>query len=294
MNACVLLLALIVGTWNGNWFPSGRAEHRDTPENEAKTIAAAAEMLRKGLEELDPERKEEVVLCLNEMRGPRVVSNLVAQIGWPKLRPAIVTGYRRRDRFDQQQDAIVTTLPVASAHWSVYRHGKKGEVTPPRGYAYIAIAVSDLANPSNFPGLSELRVYCTHLKSEYGATTEELKRQNRLKRARAVEQILETEKPPRKKGAPRSAVVLAGDINADFSQATFRADTLFATLEQAGFANPLAELAPGDRNTHPSKRYGPSTLDYIFCRELPKPERIYIAPRCSASDHRALFYQFNL
>ena len=40
-----MLAALVVGTWHGNWFPSGRAEHRAHPDVEAATIEAAAKML---------------------------------------------------------------------------------------------------------------------------------------------------------------------------------------------------------------------------------------------------------
>ena len=35
MNFILLLAAVVVGTWNGNWFPSGRAEHRAHPDVEA-------------------------------------------------------------------------------------------------------------------------------------------------------------------------------------------------------------------------------------------------------------------
>ena len=85
---------------------------------EAATITAAAKMLAGGLKAVDPAGTNDVILCLNEIRGPKAASNLVAQIGREDLRVAVVSGYRRRDRFDQQQDVIATTLPVAEAHWS--------------------------------------------------------------------------------------------------------------------------------------------------------------------------------
>ena len=278
MNSMAILLALIVGVWNSNWFPSGRAEHRAEPEVEAKTIAVAAEMLKKGLEELDPTHTEDVILCLNEMRGPRVVSNLVAAIGWPRLESAVVTGYRRRDRFDQQQDAIATTLPVEAAHWSVYKHRR--DCWPPRGYAFLAV--------------SNLHVYCTHLKSEYGATSEELREANREKRAYSIEQLITCEKPPRKKDAPPPpAVIIAGDMNADFSKAQFKKEKFFKRLDAAGFSNPLAALPAERRDTHPSKRWGANTLDYIFLRGLGEPTRVFTAPLSEASDHCALFYRID-
>ena len=80
-NGLILVAAIVVGTWNGNWFPSGRAEHRAHPDVEAATISAAAKMLAGGLQEVDPAGTNDIILCLNEIRGPKVASNLVAQIG---------------------------------------------------------------------------------------------------------------------------------------------------------------------------------------------------------------------
>ena len=114
MNAISLIAAVVVGTWNGNWFPSGRAEHRAHPDVEAATISASARMLADGLRGIDPEGTNDVILCLNEIRGPSAASNLVAQIGRSGLRVMSISGYRRRDRFDQQQDVIATT----SCCWS--------------------------------------------------------------------------------------------------------------------------------------------------------------------------------
>ena len=121
LNSILVVFSIVIGTWNGNWFPSGRAEHRAHPDVEAATITAAAKMLVGGLKAVDPMGTNDVILCLSEIRGPKAASNLVEQIGRKDLRVAIVSGYRRRDRFDQQQDVIVTTLPVAEAHWSKWK-----------------------------------------------------------------------------------------------------------------------------------------------------------------------------
>ena len=40
---------VVVGTWNGNWFPSGRAEHRAHPSVELATTEVAANMLSSAL-----------------------------------------------------------------------------------------------------------------------------------------------------------------------------------------------------------------------------------------------------
>ena len=268
--------AVVVGTWNGNWFPSGRAEHRAHPDVEAATITAAAKMLAAGLKTVDPAGTNDVILCLNEIRGPKAASNLVAQIGRKDLRVAVVSGYRRRDRFDQQQDVIATTLPVAEAHWSKWKVA--GKETPPRGYAFAAVVV-DPATTAN--------VYAVHLKSNYGATSKEIAALNRAKRTHAIAQLVEQEK--RKRGRPFRPVVVAGDMNADRWGKDFKDEELFGLLEKADFANPLADLPAASRGTHPSKRYGDSALDYVFCRGLRSIGQPRIVPNDELSDHYALF-----
>ena len=276
MNALLMLAAVVVGTWNGNWFPSGRAEHRAHPDVEAATITAAAKMLAEGLSAIDPEGTNDVVLCLHEMRGPKVASNLVAQIGRSGLRVAVISGYRRRDRFDQQQDVIATTLPVAEAHWSRWRG--RGKLTPPRGYAFAAVVV-DPATTAN--------VYAVHLKSNYGATTPEIAAANREKRAAGIAQIIEDER--QKRGRRARPVVVAGDMNADKWRREFANETLFTMLESAGFANLVETLPPDSRGTHPSKRYGNSALDYVFVRGMESAATPKIIPNDGLSDHYALF-----
>jgi len=275
LHAFLTLAAVVVGTWNGNWFPSGRAEHRAHPDVEEATSVAAAKMLAEGLQAVDPLGTNDVILCLNEIRGPRVASNLIARIGREGLHVAIVSGYRRRDRFDQQQDVIATTLPVAEAHWSRWKEA--GRQTPPRGYAFAAV-VLDAATTAN--------VYAVHLKSNYHATTPEAKAGNRAKRTASVSQIVELERP--KRGRTARPVILAGDMNADKWRKEFADEEIFSLLERAQFSNPLAQLPADARGTHPSARHGDSALDYVFCRGLTAGVPL-IVPNEGLSDHRALF-----
>ena len=274
--SAVLIAALVVGTWNGNWFPSGRAEHRAHPEVEDATIAAAAKMLAQGIAEADPSGDCDVILCLHEIRGPRVASNLVARIGRKGLRVAVVSGYRRRDRFDQQQDVIATTLPVASASWSRWRNA--GKETPPRGYAFASVVVEPSVTAN---------VYAVHLKSNYGANTQEKRDLNSAKRSRSIGQIIEQERP--KKGRKAPAVIVAGDMNSDKWRAEFAKEGLFGALEAAGFANPLEMLPANARGTYPSAKHGDSALDYIFVRGLDGRTPPRIVPNDGLSDHSALF-----
>ena len=274
MIAC--LLALIIGTWNGQWFPSGRAEHRADAKTEARTIQRAGKLLRQGLDEMDPSGKEDIILCLNEMRDRETVEALCAAIGREKLKLAIISGYRRRDRFDTQQDAIITTLPVPTAHWSKWKQKKK--LIPPRGYAYAEIAVTPAVTAA---------VYAVHLKSNYGATTEKIRADNRDKRSLPVAQLMEQEKP--KRGAAARATIVAGDFNADCWREDFSDETIFTAFASGGFLNALAALPEDERVTHPNRRYGDSVLDYVMLRAFKIVGKPLVVPVESVSDHYAVF-----
>ena len=276
LSALAVIAAVVVGTWNGNWFPSGRAEHRAHPAVEAATSLAAAKMLAEGLQAVDPEGTNDVILCLNEIRGPRAATNLVAQIGRKGLRVVTISGYRRRDRFDQQQDVIETTLPVVETHWSKWKDAQKA--TPPRGYAFASVVI-DPATTAN--------VYAVHLKSNYGATKPAIVQLNREKRTRAIGQIVEQEAPRRNRAS--APVVIAGDMNTDPWREEFRDEKTLGILEEAGFVNTLALLPEGKRGTHPTKRYGNSALDHIFCRGMDAVGAPCIIPNDELSDHQAVF-----
>ena len=268
-----ILAAVVVGTWNGRWFPSGRAEHRANPEVEAATVSAAGRMLKEALAEIDPEGTNDVILCLNEIRDPAAASNLVAAVGRKGLSVAVVTRYRRRDRFDMQQDVIATTLPVASAGWSRWRNAK--ELTPPRGYAFASVVVSPAVTAN---------VYAVHLKSNYGANTAFKRDMNRDKRTKAVEQLMAIERGRRLRPA-----IVAGDLNADCWRKEFAEEKIFELFAGASFFNVLSLLPEGERGTHPSRKWGDSALDYIMTRGFKVAVPPRIVPNDELSDHYAVF-----
>ncbi|MBO5643593.1 MAG: endonuclease/exonuclease/phosphatase family protein [Kiritimatiellae bacterium] len=280
-----ILFSLVVGTWNGNWFPSGRAEHRASPEKENETTRLAAEMLSKGLAKIDPEGDDDVVICLNEMRNASVVSNLISKMTRKDLYLSVITRYRRRDRFDQQQDAIITSMPVASKGWAVFKKSSDWQKNPPRGYAFSEV-ISDC-------GAVTTHVYSVHLKSEYGATSEQIRRSNRYKRGIAIEQIVNMEKPKgRGKKKQSSPVIIAGDLNADRWQEYFSKETLFHTLFNAGFLDAFEGLEKEKRSTRDSRKWGSSTIDYVFYRQVGEVKAVHVEKTNGASDHNAVFVLF--
>ena len=281
MTAFSIIAAVTVLTWNGQWFPSGRAEHRASPEAEARTVEAAGKMLGEALAKADPAGTNGVIICLNEIRGPKTAEDLVAKLGVTNLAVAVVTGYRRRDRFDQQQDVIATTLPVAGSGWSRWRNAKAE--TPPRGYAFADIVIE--------PAVTA-RVYAVHLKSNYGQTTETIAARNRVKRTGAVRQLVEQEKP--KRGRYRRPVIVAGDFNADARRAEFKKDVLFDVFEKAGFLDALDDIPAQERITYPKRgKFGGTTLDYIMFRSFGKPSAAGVVSASGISDHNAVFAVFD-
>lgn len=271
LSQFLAVAAIVVGTWNGKWFPSGRAEHRASPAVESATIAAAGRMIRSGLAKVDPEGTNDLILCFNEIRGPKAANGLCAAIGRTNLTVAVISGYRRRDRFDQQQDVIMTTLPVRKSNWSLWR--RPNRIFPPRGYAHAVIELS--------PG-REVAVYAIHLKSNYGATSEAIRRENRLKRTYPVEQLIAQERKT-------PFVIVAGDFNADCWRKEFTEETIFRDFAAAGYENPLSRLPKSERTTYPNRSFGGSTLDYVMVCGLRVVANPVIEPGGSISDHHAVF-----
>lgn len=265
-----LLLALIVGTWNGKWFPSGRADHRANPEVEAATIKSSGKMIARGLRQADTNGTEDVILVFNEIRNREVAEALVAAIGRTNLVMASISQYRRRNRLDYQQDFIATTLPVVEANWANWEY--RENANPPRGYAFASVVVE--------PAVTA-RVYAVHLKSNYGAKDPATALYNRLARSNAVEQVISRE-------SASKYVILAGDFNADKWKKEFTEEAVFPMLEKAGYANPLEQLSKRARWTYPNKRYGNSALDYIMVKGFDASEKPFKVPNDELSDHYLL------
>ncbi len=278
MPSLSLLLALVVGTWNGQWFPSGRAKHRASEAVESATIAAAGEMLGKGMSMADPSGTDDVVLCLSEIRDMKTAEALCRAIGRTNLHVSVVSAYRWRDRFDQQQNVIMTTIPEAKANWSRWKTWKSDN--PPRGFAHVDVQVAPAVTAS---------VYAVHLKSNYGQTTESERVSNRLKRGRAIGQLVNQEKP--KRGKYSCPVVIAGDFNADRFSKEFEDESVFRMLAAAEFVDAFDGLPAASCITHRGRgKFNPgSTLDYVYFRGFEKSGDAIIVPAAGISDHDAVF-----
>ena len=273
MLKCFLIFAVLAGSWNLKWFPSGRAEHRASARVESANIEDAADVIRANL------KGSGRVLFLQELRDAKACSNLVTAIGDTNLNVAVATAFRdfRDNRLQWQQLGIVTDLPVITAEW---RYSKKADgMFVPRGYAYALL-----------DGGEEGRIacFCVHLKSNYGAKKAAKKKENMLKREAAIRQVLAA---AGNCGADK--ILIAGDFNSDRFQKAFKDERMFPMLESAGFKDGWEGTDPSERGTHPgSSRYPDSTLDYVFYKGYSRCASRFLAPIVPVSDHRMLTMKF--
>lgn len=272
---------VLAGTWNLRWFPSGRAEHRASPQQEAATIQAAADLVRTELAHRR-RRGDHVVLFFQELRNKDVTTNLVAAIGDTSLALASVSAFRDYDwRLGWQQNGIVTDMPVLDAGFSYWRRSRK--ILPPRGFAYALL-------DGGKDGL--IACYCVHLKSNYGAVRPEARASNRAKREMAMEQfVVNTKKVLAPGGRPVRRILLAGDFNTDPFSGQFEGERTLSILADAAFADGFDGVPPEARGTHPgNQRFPASTLDFIFHRGFSRPSAgCDLSPAVPLSDHRMVW-----
>lgn len=283
LSVLLSLCAVLSGTWNLKWFPSGRAEHRASPRVEAANTADAADTVREGLKK-HLGKGDGAVLFFQEMRDGRSVSNLVAAIGWDGLKVASVSAFRERDnRLGWQQCGIATTLPVIDFGFSYWKRPRR--IFPPRGYAYALLDGGE-------DGV--IACYCVHLKSNYGATREKIRKANREKRETCAEQLVAiTKNLKTPDGRPVKKILIGGDFNVDPSQPRHAGEKTLEILLEGGFKDGWEGVPASERVTHPGSLRNPgSTLDYVCYRGFNSCTLRYSAPEIPSSDHRMAWFMF--
>jgi endonuclease/exonuclease/phosphatase family metal-dependent hydrolase len=276
------LCSVLCGTWNLKWFPSGRAEHRASERVERANVEDAAELVRNGLKEHE-RTGEGVVLFFQELRDRDALSNLVAQVGVKGLATASVSSFRERDnRLGWQQCGVVSTLPVIDAGFSYWKRPKK--VFPPRGYAYALLDGGE-------DGV--IACFCVHLKSDYGATTEEIRRSNIEKREVCAEQLVAAAKKMKAPdGRAVKRVLIGGDFNADPTSPRYGAERTAEILLAGGFRDAWEGTPQEERVTHPgSGRHPDRTIDFVYFRGFRRCTMRVSAPEVPLSDHRMAWFR---
>ncbi len=282
---------VLCGTWNLKWFPSGRAEHRASPRVEAANIADAADVVREGLQKAGLVSSDKsllvgetgVILFFQEVRDSGACSKLVDAVGATNLTVASVSAYRDWDnRLLWQQCGIATTLPVVESSWSYWKRSAT-KLFLPRGYAY---AVVDAGKD----GL--IACFCVHLKSNYGATKQEIREQNIQKREIVAKQMVDltNKKIKTADGRVVGRIIIAGDFNTDPTASSFEQEQTFPVLAQAGFVNCFAGLPLEKRGTHPGgKTYPDITFDYVLHRGFAQANEPVLSSAVPLSDHRMVW-----
>lgn len=273
----LLLANLAVGTWNLRWFPSGRAEHRASERVETAATLDAAEIISSNL----VHRTGNAIVFLQELRDEKTVSNLVAAVGCG-MKLAAVSAFRDYDRrLGWQQTVIISDLPVISSGFSYWKRSRG--VLPPRGFTYALLDAGEEG---------PIFCCCVHLKSNYGAKTEQVRSANSAKREISADQLVAlAKKVVTPDGRRCTRFIIAGDFNFDPYSGDFKDEKTLEKLIGAGFTNCFDGVPLSNRGTHVGTgRFPDSTLDFILYRGFPRqssPPRL--SPAHSVSDHRAVW-----
>ncbi len=276
-STVLLLLAnLTVGTWNLRWFPSGRAEHRASTRVEMAATLDAAEVIATNL----VHRSGGAIVFLQELRDEKTTSNLVSAVGCG-MKLAAISAFRDFDRrLGWQQNAIISDLPVISSGFSYWKRSRG--VLPPRGFTY---AILDAG------AMGPIFCCCVHLKSNYGAKTDQLRAANSAKRELSADQLVAlTKKAVTPDGRHCARFIIAGDFNFDPYSGAFKGETTMEKLVGAGFINCFEGVPAANRGTHiGTGRFPDSTLDFILHRGFSTQSPPHLSPAHDVSDHRAVW-----
>lgn len=240
-----------------------------------------AATLKESLAAVGAGNDDGVILFLQELRSHEIFSNLVEKVNYPNLRMVACSAFRSYDnRLEWQQCGIASTLPVIDASWSRWRRNKN--IVPPRGYTYALL-------DGGKDGL--IACFCTHLKSNYGATSIDLVEKNRTKRENPMEQFLEICKRLKDpEGRKVTKIIIAGDFNTDVYSNEFKDEKTITMLTDAGFVNCHSRSLAEDRITHPGRgKFAGTTLDYVLFSGFSDEWSTTIRSGAVISDHEAIF-----
>ena len=274
-----LLAEITLGSWNLKWFPSGRAEHYASERVEKANFEDAASVVSQGL------KGNHSILFFQELRDANAATNLVRHLANTNLHVAVTTGFKvRENRMGWQQCAIITDLPVIESRWANWRRTASYTTQPPRGYAYALL-------DGGKEGL--IGCFCIHLKSNYGAKTEELRASNAAKRELSAKELLEIASAAKSpEGRAITKFIIAGDFNTDPFAGKFEGEKTTLILEEGAFINCFKGLPLAQRGTHPgTRRYPDSTLDFFFHRGFKNYSKPTLSPAVPLSDHRMIWME---
>lgn len=277
---------LVFGTWNLNWFPSGLADRKAPAGRERERILSAAGILRDGLLRSGAGEGGDVVLFLQEMRGPGVCGELVEAVALPRLR--VVEASRFKDPYGipvWQQLCLASTLPPVETGSPLWLPVPGGSVS--RGYSYAVFRP---------PGGAALICVCLHLKSNLALTGGLVEEQRNIyKREKASAQILKTLGGLCDRYGEGARIVIAGDFNTDEDSERFVSEATLRSFYGAHFRSCFTGVPEERRVTLPaSGPYPDATFDYILYRGLEKAGGPLISDGRRVSDHHPVFIRLRV
>lgn len=258
---------LRVMSWNLEWFPGG-SPFAKAEEKRSAVARASAHLAR-----LEPD-----ILVVQEVTSERSLRQALA--GHKNLQLHVISNFTNAnpdaDTDLVQQVAIASTLPAVSA-WTA--RWKAGFADPPRGYAFAALRVST----------SEVvMVYSVHLKSNRATNPFEAQL-NIAKREDAAKQLRRHIRETAPSFAPLKVrgVIVGGDFNTNLDNPEWASEGTIRELIDEGFHNTWTGVPPDQRETWRGNHlFAPSTLDYIFLRDLDWPAARTDLLATDVSDHR--------
>lgn len=257
---------LNVITWNIEWFPGGHPKAGQTAKQAQMAEAQAA------LKQLQPD-----IFLFQEVRNAKAAHELCSAV--PGLQVSVVSRFPQRDpSWPEQNVGIASTLDPLAAY---FREWKKGDPTPPRGFAFAAFELPERI----------LLVYSVHLKSN-GGDRSGRRRSNIEKREESTRQLLahinETREQYEKQQEKPVGVIIGGDWNTSLEDGRFKQEQTIRLLRAQGFHWAYQGVPEHERWSLPSRRgskHPPATFDHFLVWGLGKPQAKVVKVPGAVSDH---------
>lgn len=258
--------SLNVITWNIEWFPGGHPKAGETARKAQMAEAQAA------LKHLRPD-----IFLFQEVRNEKAARQLCAAV--PGLKVSVVSRFPQRDpSWPEQNVGIASKLPLLAAY---FREWKKGDPTPPRGFAFAAFEL-----PEHL-----LLVYSVHLKSN-GGDRSGRRRSNIGKREESMRQLVDhinaTRAQYEKQQAKPVGVIIGGDWNTSLEDGRFKQEQTIRGLLAREFYWAYQGVPEHERWSLPARRgskHPPATFDHFLVWGLGKPQARVVKIPGSVSDH---------
>lgn len=257
---------LNVITWNIEWFPGG---HSKAGQSAKKAQMAEAQAV---LQQLKPD-----IFLFQEVRNEKAARQLCSAV--PGLQVSVVSRFPQRDpSWPEQNVGIASKLEPLAAY---FREWKKGDPTPPRGFAFAAFELPERI----------LLVYSVHLKSN-GGDRSGRRRSNIAKREESKRQLLahinDTRAQYEKQQDKPVGVIIGGDWNTSLEDGRFKKEQTIRGLRAEGFHWAYQGVPEHKRWSLPSRpgsKHPPATFDHFLVWGLGQPQARVVKVPGAVSDH---------